>query len=196
MEITRFSSYCVAVFRWLLTDDLTEAQRGDRILGCNHLSRPGVRGPQSQEAGNRRKVMCVGSRAQKGETKKIVWVGHRQGPVCVCSPTCFCDALQGFYYGRIYADNLFVFSITMTFCLVAPLILPVSFLFFFGALVVYKRQLLFVYENEFESGGAFWPRVYTRMVIALYFMQVHKNIYTTLWYRYIVVYTVYSYICR
>lgn len=93
----------------------------------------------------------------------------------VCSLTCFANVVQGFYYGRIYADNLFVFSITMTFCLVAPLILPVSFLFFFGALVVYKRQLLFVYENEFESGGAFWPRVYTRMVIALYFMQVCRD---------------------
>lgn len=43
MELSRMSSYFVAAFRWLLTDDLTEAQRAQRVLGCNHLERPGVR---------------------------------------------------------------------------------------------------------------------------------------------------------
>jgi hypothetical protein len=60
----------------------------------------------------------------------------------------------------------------MTFALVAPLILPFALAFFFGALVVYKRMLLFVYEPEFESAGTFWPKTYRRMVAALYFMQV------------------------
>lgn len=86
-----------------------------------------------------------------------------------------CNALErpgGFYYGRVYADNAFVFTITMTFALVAPLILPFALAFFFGALVVYKRMLLFVYEPEFESAGTFWPKTYRRMVAALYFMQV------------------------
>ena len=65
---------------------------------------------------------------------------------------------QGFYYGRVYADNLFVFTITMTFALVAPFILPFALAFFVGAWVVYKRLLLFVYEPEFESGGPSSPR--------------------------------------
>ena len=73
---------------------------------------------------------------------------------------------------RIYADNLFVFTITMTFALVAPLILPFALAFFVGAAVVYKRMLLFVYEPEFESCGTFWPKTYRRMVAALYFMQL------------------------
>ena len=60
----------------------------------------------------------------------------------------------------------------MTFALVAPLILPFALAFFFGALVVYKRQLLYVYEPEFESAGTFWPKTYRRMVAALYFMQL------------------------
>ena len=80
--------------------------------------------------------------------------------------------IQGFYYGRVYADNCFVFTIAMTFALVAPLILPFALAFFFGALVVYKRQLLFVYEPEFESAGTFWPKTYRRMVAALYIMQL------------------------
>ena len=44
MELSRMSSYFVAAFRWLLTDDLTEAQQAQRVLGCTHLERPGVRG--------------------------------------------------------------------------------------------------------------------------------------------------------
>ncbi len=79
---------------------------------------------------------------------------------------------QGFYYGRVYADNLFVFTITMTFALVAPLILPFALAFFVGAWVVYKRQLLFVYEPEFESGGTFFPKAFRRTVASLYLMQL------------------------
>lgn len=119
MELSRMSSYFVAVLRWCFTDDLTEAQKATRILGCNALERPG-----------------------------------------------------GFYYGRVYADNLFVFTICMGFALVAPLILPFALAFFAGALVVYKRMILFVYEPEFESAGTFWPKTYRRMVASLYFMQL------------------------
>lgn len=57
-----------------------------------------------------------------------------------------CDDHDGGGSWAVYADNLFVFTITLTFALVAPLLMPVSFLFFFGAFVVYKRQILFVYE--------------------------------------------------
>jgi hypothetical protein len=42
MELSRFTSYIIAGYRWFLTDDLTEAQRATRILGCNPLGRPGV----------------------------------------------------------------------------------------------------------------------------------------------------------
>jgi len=41
MELSRMSSFFVAGIRWLFTDDLTEAQRATRILGCNALERPG-----------------------------------------------------------------------------------------------------------------------------------------------------------
>ena len=44
---------------------------------------------------------------------------------------------------------------------------------------MYKRQLLFVYEPEFESGGIFWPKVYRRMVSALYMQQVKQTLITT-----------------
>ncbi len=52
MELSRMSSYFVAAFRWLLTDDLTEAQQAQRVLGTTHLERPGVRA--------RGPAVCVG----------------------------------------------------------------------------------------------------------------------------------------
>jgi len=41
MELSRMSSFLVAGIRWCFTDDLTEAQKATRILGCNALERPG-----------------------------------------------------------------------------------------------------------------------------------------------------------
>jgi len=41
MELSRMSSFFVAGIRWFFTDDLTEAQKAARILGCNALERPG-----------------------------------------------------------------------------------------------------------------------------------------------------------
>jgi hypothetical protein len=61
----------------------------------------------------------------------------------------------------VYADNIFVWTISLMFSLISPLVLPFSFVYFFASLVVYKRQLLFVYEPEFDSGGVFWPKVRT-----------------------------------
>jgi hypothetical protein len=52
------------------------------------------------------------------------------------------------------------------------LILPFALAFFVGAWVVYKRQLLFVYEPEFESGGTFFPKAFRRTVASLYLMQL------------------------
>ncbi len=161
MELSRMSSFLVAGIRWLFTDDLTEAQRATRILGCNALERPG--GFYYGYVGKGR----AGGRA--GEIKYVcAW--------CVfieVKPTCYFLSLPFFFPPRrIYADNLFVFTITMTFALVAPLILPFALAFFVGAAVVYKRMILFVYEPEFESYGTFWPKTYRRMVAALYFMQL------------------------
>ena len=60
-----------------------------------------------------------------------------------------------------------------TFHLPLPqLILPFALAFFLGAYIAYKRQLLFVYEPEFESGGTFFAKAYRRMVAALYLMQL------------------------
>ena len=42
MELIRMSSYFVAGFRYIFTDDLTEAQKQTRILGTTALERPGV----------------------------------------------------------------------------------------------------------------------------------------------------------
>lgn len=52
------------------------------------------------------------------------------------------------------------------------LILPFALAFFLGAYIAYKRQILFVYEPEFESGGTFFAKAYRRMVAALYLMQL------------------------
>lgn len=59
----------------------------------------------------------------------------------------------GFHYGRFLAEHTLIFVYVMCYSCLAPLILPVGFAFFAGSYIVYKRQLLFVYEPEYETGG-------------------------------------------
>jgi Calcium-dependent channel, 7TM region, putative phosphate len=52
-----------------------------------------------------------------------------------------------------------VVTLVMTYACIAPVILVPGLLFFACAQVTYRHQLLYVYEPEFESGGAFFPKV-------------------------------------
>jgi hypothetical protein len=49
--------------------------------------------------------------------------------------------------------------------------------------VVFQRQLLFVYEPEFESGGLLWPKIYNRMAMSLYLLQVRLRAASPVPYR-------------
>ena len=53
----------------------------------------------------------------------------------------------------------------------APVILIPGLLFFAGGAVVYRHQLLYVYEPIFESGGLLWPRIYRRTLFSIFIMQ-------------------------
>lgn len=59
----------------------------------------------------------------------------------------------GFNYGKFLAEHTLLFVYSMCYSCLAPLILPAGFFFFAGAFLVYKQQLLFVYEPEYETGG-------------------------------------------
>ncbi|CAJ1948545.1 unnamed protein product [Cylindrotheca closterium] len=70
-------------------------------------------------------------------------------------------------YGWEYPSQLLVIVIVFTYAVISPIILPVGVLFFAGSLVVYKKQVLYVYQPVYESGGAFFPAALQRSLFGL-----------------------------
>lgn len=50
--------------------------------------------------------------------------------------------------------RLFVLLVVFCYASIAPIILPVACLLYYGSYAVYKNQALFVYVQTAESGGA------------------------------------------
>lgn len=60
-------------------------------------------------------------------------------------------------YGWEFPSQLLVITIVFTYAVICPIIVPVGLLYFVGSLVVYKKQVLYVYQPVYESGGAMFP---------------------------------------
>mmetsp|Transcript_19053 Transcript_19053/g.27923 ORF Transcript_19053/g.27923 Transcript_19053/m.27923 type:complete len:1047 (+) Transcript_19053:87-3227(+) len=70
-------------------------------------------------------------------------------------------------YGWEYPTQLLVIVICFTYACISPIILVFGTLYFMGALLVYKKQLLFVYTPLYESGGQLFPSVCDRTLVGL-----------------------------
>jgi len=70
-------------------------------------------------------------------------------------------------YGWEYPNLLLVITICFTYSTISPIILPFGALFFLGAFIVYKKQALFVYAPNYESGGLNFPSACHRTLIGL-----------------------------
>eukprot|EP01038_Epipyxis_sp_PR26KG_P009590 gene9590-12916_t len=76
-----------------------------------------------------------------------------------------------FPYSKIYAQDMLLFIVCATYACIAPLILVAGLFYFSVAELVYKHQMLFVYEPIFETGGKWLPRMGRCYVLALLFAQ-------------------------
>lgn len=70
-------------------------------------------------------------------------------------------------YGFVYPNILMVIMIMVTYCCISPLILPLSFTFFVFSYFLYKYQLVYVFVNNYQSGGFMWYAVFDRSMLAL-----------------------------
>ncbi|GMF49125.1 unnamed protein product [Phytophthora fragariaefolia] len=70
------------------------------------------------------------------------------------------------------ADCFLVLLITLTFAPIAPLVCCFTWIFFFVAETVYRRQVIYVYRPQYFALGAYWPRVFKFCIIALVVAQL------------------------
>lgn len=72
-------------------------------------------------------------------------------------------------YGWVYPQLMMVLMIQVTYGCIAPLLMPLCCLFFIFSYAMYKYQLLYVYINDYQSGGFMWYAVFGRSLVALLF---------------------------
>ncbi|KAJ6819564.1 calcium permeable stress-gated cation channel 1-like [Iris pallida] len=64
------------------------------------------------------------------------------------------------------------FLLGLVYAVVTPFLLPFIIVFFGLAYVVFRHQIINVYNQEYESGAAFWPAVHGRVIVALMISQL------------------------
>ncbi|XP_050363394.1 CSC1-like protein At4g02900 [Argentina anserina] len=66
----------------------------------------------------------------------------------------------------------FYLLLGLVYSVVTPILLPFILIFFAFAYVVFRHQIINVYNQKYESGAAFWPYVHMRVIIGLIISQV------------------------
>ncbi|XP_054796863.1 CSC1-like protein At3g21620 isoform X2 [Prosopis cineraria] len=64
------------------------------------------------------------------------------------------------------------FLLGLVYAVVTPILLPFIIVFYGLAYVVYRHQIINVYNQEYESAASFWPDVHGRIVVALVVSQL------------------------
>ncbi|XP_057441593.1 CSC1-like protein At3g21620 [Lotus japonicus] len=64
------------------------------------------------------------------------------------------------------------FLLGLVYAVITPFLLPYIIVFFGLAYVVYRHQIINVYNQEYESAAAFWPDIHGRIIFALVISQL------------------------
>ncbi|KAL2524084.1 Calcium permeable stress-gated cation channel 1 [Abeliophyllum distichum] len=64
------------------------------------------------------------------------------------------------------------FLLGLVYAVVTPVLLPFILVFFGLTYVVFRHQIINVYNQEYESAAAFWPDVHGRIIFSLVFSQL------------------------
>ncbi|KAI4327999.1 hypothetical protein L6164_020399 [Bauhinia variegata] len=64
------------------------------------------------------------------------------------------------------------FLLGIVYAVVTPILLPFILIFFAFAYLVYRHQIINVYNQQYESAAAFWPHVHSRIIASLLISQL------------------------
>ena len=76
-------------------------------------------------------------------------------------------ALPGVLYGWAFPKLMMVLIVCLTYVVIAPLIAPVAFVYFFIISIEFRYLLYYVHIPQYESGGVFWYSCVPRLLFGL-----------------------------
>ncbi|CAO2839700.1 unnamed protein product [Amaranthus hypochondriacus] len=79
----------------------------------------------------------------------------------------------GFLDFAVYEPRIqLYFLLGLVYCAVTPILLPFIIVFFAFAYLVFRHQIINVYDRKYESAAAFWPDVHRRIIVGLVISQL------------------------
>eukprot|EP01062_Namystynia_karyoxenos_P048107 TRINITY_DN3653_c0_g1_i1.p1 TRINITY_DN3653_c0_g1~~TRINITY_DN3653_c0_g1_i1.p1 ORF type:complete len:730 (+),score=272.75 TRINITY_DN3653_c0_g1_i1:88-2190(+) len=82
------------------------------------------------------------------------------------------DPQYGYGLGEWSSAPLFVFVVSMTYSVHAPLILPLAVFFYMLAVTVFQHQFMWAYRPMYQSNGKLWPTLFSRACAGIVIFQV------------------------
>ncbi|GMH37685.1 hypothetical protein BSKO_05558 [Bryopsis sp. KO-2023] len=79
---------------------------------------------------------------------------------------------QEMKYGDVVPDHTMVILLGLTFSSVNPIVTLVALLFFVVSIMVWRYQMLYVYQESYQSGGKIWKEVFQQTLVGLLIMQL------------------------
>lgn len=77
-----------------------------------------------------------------------------------------------FLGGVFITQALFVFLVAVVYSSITPLILPFALAYFGMNYLVRRYQAVYFFVQDYESGGRFWPSIFTKIVACLFIAHV------------------------
>ncbi|KAL2612175.1 hypothetical protein R1flu_023867 [Riccia fluitans] len=75
-------------------------------------------------------------------------------------------------YYRVIPQLLLFILVGLVYAVIAPLLPPFLLVYCALGYIVFKNQIMHVYEPAYETGGQYWPQVHNRILAALFLMQI------------------------
>ncbi|KAF9586047.1 hypothetical protein BGW38_010178 [Lunasporangiospora selenospora] len=82
------------------------------------------------------------------------------------------DEAEVFEFPTFFSAHLFLLTVALLYSVIAPLVLFFSAVYFALASLVYKYQLMYVFQTKIETGGRLFRVVFNRLIAALILFQV------------------------
>ncbi|KAK9819826.1 hypothetical protein WJX72_002804 [[Myrmecia] bisecta] len=75
-------------------------------------------------------------------------------------------------YGTLVAGNTIALLLGLVFCIIQPLITPITLIYFLVTSLIWKYQMVYVYVPTRQSGGKLWAQVFQHVITALVIFQI------------------------
>ena len=83
----------------------------------------------------------------------------------------YLKSLYTFEYGMKYGNLLTSMTVILAFCIIAPLILPISIILMLIICFISRYKLFYVCHTETETKGTWWPHVFKLLIRSLFIFQ-------------------------